>query len=179
MNCSTSVSLRAARSTECNADCPTAPTIDEVQLSIETLHNNPNRTIAILPRFSSMAAGRPPPSFLASARPTRSPCSRESLRLRYRKYKCFHLEHFQPVDFYTGHTHGIVRGSQFRKFFFSGQEQQYTICPKENITTKSTTVAILKLFLDIELAQQQIGWNFNQKQRVVQKLQNRSLQKKC
>ena len=33
LNCSISVSLRAARSTECNADCPTAPTIDEVQHS--------------------------------------------------------------------------------------------------------------------------------------------------
>ena len=117
LNCSISVSLRAARSTECNADCPTAPTIDEVQLSIETFHNIPTRTIVILPRFSSMAAGRPPPSFLASARPTRSPCSRESSRLRYRMYRCFHLEHFQPVDFYTGRTHVIVTDSPFRKFF--------------------------------------------------------------
>ena len=91
-----------------------------------------------------MAVGRPPPSFLASARPTRSPCSRESSRLRYRKYKCFHLEHFQPVDFYTGRTHGIVTDSEFRNFFrVKSSNTQFFL---KNIITKSTTVAVFKKF---------------------------------
>ena len=37
---SNSVNLRPRRSTECNADCPTAPTLDEVPIMINPLESS-------------------------------------------------------------------------------------------------------------------------------------------